>query len=58
MITDDQKKSKVVRYSDFKEKQIIQWDDQGRAFYPSNSNTKYPSVNRNLDICLADNSAG
>ncbi|XP_061164824.1 tripartite motif-containing protein 2-like [Saccostrea echinata] len=58
MFRDDKTETKVVRYSGYTEKQTIQFDDEGNPLYPGNSNIEYITENRNLDICVANYTAG
>nr|XP_022307850.1 uncharacterized protein LOC111113851 [Crassostrea virginica] len=57
MINNDDKQTKVVRYSGSTQKQTIQWDDKCKPLYSSTGYYKYLSQNRNLDICVADRDA-
>ncbi|XP_062606365.1 uncharacterized protein LOC134268187 [Saccostrea cucullata] len=52
--------TKVVRFSDFVEKQTIQLDEEGKPLYPNTSTCsyrRYITENRNLDICVTDGEA-
>eukprot|EP00105_Crassostrea_gigas_P032923 XP_011456127.1 PREDICTED: uncharacterized protein LOC105348425 isoform X1 [Crassostrea gigas] len=57
MVSDDDYKSQIVRFSDSKEKQIIQFGDTGKPLFSSTISSKYISENRNLDICVSDSEA-
>jgi hypothetical protein len=55
LVTDDcEQISKVMRYSGFKQKQTIQFDDQGKSLFSCDIDTKFISENINLAICVAD----
>lgn len=54
MFSDDKTQCRVVRYSESKEKQIIQFDGKDLPLYSANGKVKYIAENRNQDICVTD----
>lgn len=57
MRSNDNSQSKVVRYSNGKECQTIQYDEEDKPLYSGNTKIKFINENRNLDICVADSRA-
>lgn len=51
------KRTKIVRYHGYIEKQTVQLNGKTDLYSPGHY-TKYITENRNLDICVADNGAG
>lgn len=58
MYSHDFTHTRVVRYSNFKEVQTIQFDHNKKPLYSENVSTKYICENRNRDICVSDSRLG
>lgn len=54
IVLNNDKISKVERYSGHKKKQSIKYNEEGHPLYSPGSYNKYICENRNLDICLSD----
>lgn len=58
-MTDDKKyRCRVVRFEGPEERQIIQYDQEGKPLYTPGMLRKYVKENQNGDICVADCNAG
>lgn len=53
MFSNDER-TKVVRFTDFEEKQNIEFNDKGQSLYSSGDSKKCISENKNMDICVSD----